>query len=135
MLVDVALTTQAFVGVLPTKYYDMREFDKILFLIQLDAAIGLQGQVAIINDTDGQGSDPKVLKTFAATTVAADPEVWSVEVKAEDLEADHPFVRIDPGSLVGVNGEQITVVAALACPHYAHENKLGADVRFKSWDI
>lgn len=137
MLVDVALLTQPFVGVLPCKYYDMREFDRILFLIDFSGHLLPQSaQVAIVMDDTGTGTTNKVLKTFADTPLAvASAEVWAVEVKAEDLEDGLPFVRIDTVKTLGQDqAEAITVVAALCSPHQTHVNKLGAEQVFKSWE-
>jgi len=134
MLIDLALATVEAFPLRSTKYYDMRQFDRILFVMQYDQANGMQGDVSIINDTDGQDSDPKVLKVFPGQVIAGVKEVWCVEIKAEDLDKDHPFVRLDITTAPALNGGDLTVIAALHAAHYKYSNKLDADRVLKSWE-
>jgi len=118
-------------------WYDMREFDKGSFLVDLSSVANVpDGRVRLEAAEDALGTNSEIIYTNSADLedLDGDKEVV-VEFRTEDLPDGKPFVRCVVDELGG--GEQTmdaTIVAILHSPHRSFENLIGADILLHTWD-
>ena len=136
MLVDKALATTPLQDFAATSaYYDMREFDRATFVVDLIEQAGHPGvTIELKAAEDSVGTNAEVIKTGAPGVLAADG-VAVMETKAEDLPEGKSWVAVTVTETEGdPNNLEATVIAALHAPHHAFENKIGADFLYNSWE-
>lgn len=137
MFMGVGLETTDIVGANATSaYLDMREYDIATFLVVLAAAWNagetLDG-CKLVQATDAGGTGVKDIAGKAPTVEdpSAAGEVYSLEVKAEDLDLANGYTHVacyvsNAGAAVLA---PVTIVKAAASPHLKYENKQGATAR------